>query len=94
MGDASKAYNVHCRTDGFLLEGLERAEFMGVPCVRGVHRLWRESEWAPRAVMYIPLSEITHIYEFDSLAAALDEHRRWESARPKPPLLSLRRWVR
>ena len=68
MPDTEKVYMISTRdgTRSFALQRVERAESMGIPCIKGVGRYSKEYEYLNGKVVFVPVSEIQSITEYAS----------------------------
>ncbi len=68
MSDVEKVYVISLR-DGnrsVAIQRVERAESMGIACIRGVGRYLQEYKQLNGKVMFVPLSEIQSMTEYES----------------------------
>jgi hypothetical protein len=90
MPDTEKVYMISTR-DGsrsFALQRVERAESMGIPCVKGVGRYSKEYAYLNGKVVFVPVSAIQSITEYasgreydESPDAANRKHRKSQWSR-------------
>ena len=68
MSDTEKVYVISVRdaTRSFALKRVERAESMGIPCIRGIGRYTKEYARLNGKVVSIPIAEIQSITEYES----------------------------
>jgi hypothetical protein len=68
MPDTEKVIVISMRdgNQSFALQRVERAESMGIPCIKGVGRYRKEYERLSGKVVFLPISEIQSITEYES----------------------------
>ena len=92
MAKPQKVYDIRFKNLSYggdlslLLEDVEAVDFMGLACLKGINRTWKEIDWGPGTMVYVPISEIQRIHEFESLAAFQEENKRCAMARAKSSL--------
>jgi hypothetical protein len=64
--DTDKVYVISIRDRSFALQRVERADSMGIPCIRGVGRYTKEYERLNGKVVFVPVAEIQSITEYES----------------------------
>ena len=64
-GDKQKIYAVYVKEDSYVLQPLDEISFKGIKCLTGTYA--RSGYWTSGKKIYIPVDNVNHIIEFDSL---------------------------
>ena len=81
----AKAYLIHVvgKTGGesYLLYGVSREEFMGVPCIKGTYlHPSSTTHWLASKTMYVPLENIQMVTEYESQEAYQEALKQYYKA--------------
>ena len=69
--------------NGPILVDVERADYLGVACVKGRGVGATESHWAQGRITFVPLAQIKSIMIFDSIEDYREMRRKWDAAKPR-----------
>ncbi len=53
--------------DSDTLRDVEQVELHGIPCIKGVSVSVHSEDWRTDLTMYVPITKVTHIIQYDSI---------------------------